>query len=748
MSESKMILRTLAALSLVALAACATGRQQPAAPSPAAATPAAAPPATPRSAEAQARAALTPPDAAVRAAANVTLEGTELGTMWTFENAPLDYWERTHGFRPTSEWLDRVRLSSVKIPGCSASFVSPDGLILTNHHCARACVAANSTPEMDYVEKGFYAKTREEEKLCPGSYADVLVGIEDVTARVRAAQTPGMTNAQIAQATQQAIEQIAAQCQQGAGNVCRVVSLFKGGQYQLYTYKRHAPVKLVMAVELQSGFFGGDWDNFVYPRYDLDFAFYRAYESDGVTPVRSTYYFPFDPTGPDDGETVFITGNPGSTARMITVAQLMYERSYRHPMFVTVFDASRRTIQDQLKTATGQDMIRLRERLFGVENTLKKYRGEVVGLMDSLLVATKVRWETEFREKARATAAAQPYLDVWDRLHELQLAKLQLDPVLNVSNAGWLGSPYLALPANILALHRYAALPEDQRPQQLRGGRLGQLQQSLTAPVTNEAAARAQLEAHFTLAAHWLPAGHPLLGMFTRAGETPAQSAQRLARESRILDPAFRQQLVQGGMAAVRASADPAVRLVLAFDSAAQAVAPRLQEVLAEESVQNQRLARALFAVYGNQLPPDATSTLRISDGVVRGYTYNGSLAPYRTVFHGMFARAAEFDNAEPFNLPPTFAARKSFIDMMTPVDFVSTADITGGNSGSPLIDRQARIVGLAFDGNMEQLPNEYVFRTETGGRTVAVHSAGILEALRNIYQAQALLDELLASRR
>jgi hypothetical protein len=737
----RVVLRSIMVLMLVALPACASAGGQRAAPQPASQE-LRATTATPDGA---ARAALTVPESAVRTAAGITLTGTELGTMWTFENAPLDYWQRTYGFGATQEWLDQVRLASVKIPGCSASFVSEDGLILTNHHCARGCIAANSTPEMDFVTRGFYAATRGEERICPNAYADVLTGIADVTAQVRSGETPGMTDAQIATATQAAIARITNECQQ-TGNVCRVVPLFRGGQYQLYTYRRHAPVKLVMAPELQAGFFGGDYDNFTYPRYALDFAFYRAYEADGITPVRSPHFFPFDATGPDDGELVFVTGNPGSTARLITVAQLMFERSYRHPMMVTVFQANRRMIQDQLRTATGQQMITLRERLFGVENSLKKYEGEVVGLMDSMLVARKVRWETEFRDRAGQMAEARQFLDVWDRLYDLQLRKIQLNPVLTVSNAGWMNSQYLTLPANILTLHRAAALPDEQRPMQLRGDRRDAYVEGLLAPVANQALALAALEAHFMLAAHWLPVGHPLHEVFHAQGAEPAQVAQRLARESRMLDVAFRRQLIDGGEAALLASTDPAVRLALMLDSTSRATAPVYQALLAEESVQSQRLARALFAVYGTQLPPDATSTLRISDGVVRGYPYNGTLAPPKTVFHGMYARAMEFNNVVPFDLPPAFAARKQFVDMLTPVNFVSTNDITGGNSGSPIIDRQARVVGLAFDGNVEQLPNEYVFRTETGGRTVAVHSAGILEALRNIYQAHALLAELMGA--
>jgi hypothetical protein len=736
MPDPKTAVRRLAALLVLSLAACSTATTQ--APS---ATPQAPPP---PAADAVAMAALTPPESAVRTAERVTLTGTELGTMWTFENPPLQYWQRTHGFSATQEWLDHVRQASVKIPGCSASFVSPDGLILTNHHCARSCIAANSTPEMDYVQRGFQAGSREEEKVCPNAYADVLTGIQDVTARVRAVSSSELTSAEAADATQREIEAITTECQVD-GRVCRVVPLFRGGQYQLYTYTRHMPVKLVMAPELQAGFFGGDYDNFVYPRYALDFAFYRAYQADGVTPVRSPYHFTFDPTGPDDGELVFVTGNPGSTARMITVAQLMYERSYRHPMVVTLLSAQRRMLQDQLRTATGQQMIALRERLFGVENTLKKYQGEVTGLTDSMLVARKLKWEAEFRQRAQAAADARDYLDVWDRLLQLQLRKLALDPVLAAANPGWLGSQYFTLVSNIAALHRFAGVPEEQRPAQLRGERRAAFEQSLLAPAAAEPA-RAALEAHFALALQWLPPGHELRTLFGGDAAGAARRTQEIAGTSRILDPAWRAELVRDE-AVLQTTQDPAVRLALALDSIYRATAPQMQALLAEESVQNQRLAQALFAVYGTALPPDATSTLRISDGIVQGYAYNGTIAPFRTVFHGMYARAAEFDNAVPFDLPPAFVKRQEHVNMTVPMDFVSTNDITGGNSGSPIIDREARIVGLAFDGNIEQLPNEYVFRTETGGRTVAVHAAGILEALRSIYRAEALLAELQRSR-
>ena len=741
MQDFRIRPRRLAVLAVAFLAACASAQPPQPGVTPAPQQPAA------RSADQLAVAALTPPEAAVRAAQSIALKGTELGTMWTFENAPLDYWQRTYDFRPTQQWLDHVRLASLRLPGCSASFVSANGLILTNHHCARGCVANNSTPEQDYVQTGFYAATRAEEKVCPNSYVDQLVSIQDVTDRVRAAQTAGMSNAEIAEATQAVTQAIAAECREQSGNQCQVVTLFKGGQYQLYTYKRYQPVKLVMAPELQSGFFGGDYDNFVYPRYALDFAFLRAYEADGTTPVSSENFFPFDPTGPDEGEAIFVTGNPGSTARLITVSQLMYERSYRHPMQLQVFLLQQNLIREMMKTATGQQAMQLREQLFGIENGRKKYEGEMAGLRDTLLVATKIKWEQEFKQRAQNTAAAQQYLDVWDRLYELQLRKIQLNPALNVANPSWMGGSYISVPGNILAFIRSADVPDAQRPPQFREANRANVERMLTGQPLDAARARALLEAHLTMAQAWLPPGHTLLATLLRPGETPAQAAQRLAAESKVTDPAVRQALLTGGIPALQASADPVVRLALTLDSSYRALQPQWQELLAEETVQNQRLARALFAVYGTQLPPDATFTLRISDGVPMGYAYNSTIAPFKSSFYGMFARSAEFDNVEPFDLPPRFMARKAHINMAAPMDFVSTNDITGGNSGSPIIDREARIIGLAFDGNVEQLPNEYVFRTETGGRTVAVHSGGILEALRAVYQAEALVNELTGGR-
>ena len=689
---------------------------------------------------------LAPPEAALRAARGVTLDGQELGTMWTFENPPLEQWRELYGFDATAEWLEHVRLSSVRYgQSCSASFVSPTGLVMTNHHCARDCVEAVSTETTDYVALGFRAGTREEERVCPELYLDQLVAIEDVTSRVLGAAPPGTPEDQVAQARGAVMEEIQQECATRTGNECQVVALFQGGQFQLYTYKRYQPVKLVFAPELQAGFFGGDPDNFTYPRYNLDVSFVRAYEADGTTPASTPHYFQWDSEGAEEEEVVFITGNPGSTSRLITLAQLMYERSYRHPFLIGLLEGQRDLLLSFAAMGPEQERA-VREDLFSIENQLKAYAGQLGGLRDTLLVATKIAWEEDFRRRAAQTPAAREYMDVWDELEGIQARKIETSPVLNVANSGLLGSPHLGYAAMLVGYLGALGTPEANDPQMQ--GQLNEMRQQLEQPSAfPPEQALVPLELQLSVAELWLAPDHPLRALLLQPGEDAEAAARRLARTSRVLDVAFRRELIAAGAASLATTTDPLVRAVVAMDSAYAATLPAWEALIEEETVQKGRLAQALFAVYGTDLPPDATFTLRISDGVVKRYPYNGTYAAAFTTFHGLYERARAFDGEMPWTLPSAFAEARERVDMTTPFNFVSTNDITGGNSGSPMIDREARVVGIAFDGNVEQLPNEFLFRT-VAGRTVAVHSAGILEALRNVYQAQALVEEILAGSR
>jgi len=386
----------------------------------------------------------------------------------------------------------------------------------------------------------------------------------------------------------------------------------------------------------------------------------------------------------------------------------------------------------------------VREQLFEIANSLKAYQGEYTGLQDSSLLGQKIRWERELRNRINANPALKAkYGDVWDQIAALQPRKIQVSTRLNLTNAEWLGAPQLASAYEIARYLQYRNTPDAQRPEDLRGENWQRLEQTVQNPeAPDPMIASALLTAQLQMIARWMPSTDPLRARFIHAGETPEQAATRLANSTHIMDAAFRQKLLNGSYTALQSSQDPAVQLALAMLNGRDQLQTQWDQLKATEAVQQARLAQAGFAAFGTNIPPDATFTLRISDGVVKGYPYNGTRAPAFTTFYGIFDRSSDFNNEMPFTLPAQYEANRAGINMATPLDFVTTNDITGGNSGSPIIDRDGRIVGLAFDGNIESLPNEFLYRNELA-RCVGVSSAGITEALRNIYHADALLREL-----
>jgi hypothetical protein len=691
--------------------------------------------------------ALEPSAASQRAAERAELTGMELGRMWTFQDPPRSWWESAYGFSPEDEWLEHVQRASVRYGEvCSASFVSPDGLVMTNHHCARGCIEELSTPDADYLEDGFLATTRAEELECPGLWVDQLRDVEDVTDRVVAAMAGLATDTARARARTEESERIEEACQEATGLTCQVVSLYHGGRFHLYQYRRFEPVKLVFAPEHQAASFGGDPDNFTYPRFALDVAFVRAYGPD-EQPLTGEPYFRWSGDGAAEGDAVFVVGSPGATSRLFTVSQLMYEKHRRHPYIVQYLE----DVVDLYRwiAGFGPDAERaVREDLANMENSLKAYTGQLGGLQDTLLVGRKIRWESDLRAAVAADpAAAASFGDVWDGIAELQAEKLPVAERLSINNVGFIGDPHLALAGDLVRLVRESRLPAEERTDGLDDEELAEMEAQLLepTPVNVEIAARL-LAIRLGLARTFLSDDDPFIQAAFRPGETPGQAAERIVRSSRILDPEFRRRLIQGGPAAVEREDDVAIRVARVMEDTRARLAPRLEEIEAAEAVQEERLANALFAVLGTDIPPDATFTLRITDGVMLRYPYNGTLAPARTSFYGIFDRANNFENEMPFRLPPSYVAARDRIDMSAPLNFVTTNDITGGNSGSPMLNRDAEIVGVAFDGNIESLPNEWLFSEETG-RAVGVHSAGILEALRSIYRAEPLIRELMGER-
>lgn len=661
----------------------------------------------------------------------------EFGTMWTFDAPPLDYWEQTYDFRPTADWLEHVRLASVRLPGCSSSFVSKDGLVMTNHHCARGCITAVSPPDTSYQETGFVAQSMEDEKRCPGVWVDQLKSIEDVTGRVRSAVTATDAVGQVEQRGS-VIQEITDECQEATGLNCQVVTLYQGGMYSLYLYERFDDVRLVMAPEGQAAFFGGDPDNFTYPRYDLDLTLLRVYV-DGE-PRETDHFLRWSAAGASEDELVFITGNPGSTGRLLTLAQMEYLRDVQYPAQLAGYQRQLAALR-KIAARSEEDRRGNENRIFGLENSHKAVSGYLSGLLNEDRMARKEAFEEDFRRRIDADPELRAkYGGAWDAITDAQGEVGSFAAQSRYYGFG--GSQLLGVAGNLVRLGEQTALPDSLRLPAFRADRLQRLQDQLTADMSIDfELEEMNLVAQLQAARAELPAGDPFLRALL--GErSPEAAAQALIAGTRLTDAQLRRSLMEGGAAAIAASDDPMIVAARAINPLAAEVADRAAPLNADISANAELVGQAIFAAYGHALPPDATFTLRITDGVVKRYPMNGTYAPYKTTLFGLYARAAEFDNESPWHLAPRWQERRDMLDLSTPINFVSTNDIIGGNSGSPVINKDAEVVGLVFDGNIQFLPNRFIFNSAVA-RTVSVHSAGIIEALRKVYDASWIANEL-----
>ena len=664
----------------------------------------------------------------------------EFGTMWTFDAPPLAYWKGRYGFEPTKEWLDHVQLSSVRIPGCSASFVSDNGLVMTNHHCARSCITAVSPKDTSYQEAGFVSAKLEDEKKCPNMYADQLISTEDVTGKVRAAVTSKKTAEQVEQ-RDKAINDLQAACSTG-GLRCEVVTFYQGGKYSLYRYKRYGDVRLVMAPEERTSFFGGDPDNFTYPRFDLDLTLLRVYENN--QPFNAPHYLKWNAKGAADGELTFVVGNPGSTGRLLTMAQMEYLRDYQYPAQLAAYKAQIALYKELV--AQSEANKRLYENtVFGLENSQKAVTGYNAGLIDKSIMAKKAAFEKDFRARIMAKAdLAAKYGKSWENIATAQKELGSFFAAATFQGFGG-GSNLMNLAAGLVRIPEQEKLADSLRLPQYRGASMARMkgQQSMNFPI-DLAMEKKLLTLQFTRAQAALPANDPFLKLALN-GKTPEAAAAALIDHTTLASADARKALLEGGAAAVAASTDPLIVFARAVNPMATKHAMRAAKLNTTISANVELVGQAIYAAYGESLPPDATFTLRISDGVVAGFPYNGTIAPYKTSIYGLYARSAEFDNKPPFKLAPRWEAARSAVDMTTPLNFTLTADIIGGNSGSPVINAKAEVVGLIFDGNIESLPNRFIFTDEVA-RSVAVHTAGITEALKKVYGASRLANELQAA--
>ncbi|HET9425036.1 MAG TPA: S46 family peptidase [Gemmatimonadaceae bacterium] len=663
----------------------------------------------------------------------------EFGTMWTFDAPPLAYWKARYDFAPDKAWLDHVRNASVRIPGCSASFVSANGLVMTNHHCARECTASSSTPDSNYIQTGFAAASLTDEKRCAGMWADQLQSIEDVSARVRGAMTARTASQQVLQRAAE-IDRIQKGCATDAATVCEVVTFYQGGMYSLYKYRRWTDVRLVMAPEGDIAFYGGDPDNFTYPRYDLDVTLIRVYENG--QPLRPRDYLKWSASGAAEGELVFVTGNPGSTGRLLTLSQMEYLRDVDYPARLAGYERML-GIYHPLAAASPEGARAYQNLIFSYENSKKAVTGYRSGLLDSAIMAQKRAFERDFRRRIDADEVLRAkYGGTWSAIAEAIREQKTIAPQLQWPSFGG-GSNLLNWAGAIVRLPSQSGLPDSMRLAAYRGEAPQRLRQTIGAATVDTTFERLALAA--TLAA-WkkaLPASHPILRAALAYGKgNPDSAAAAIVAQTSLVNADARRGLLNASAASLAVSRDPLIRLARMIEPANRRLMERNVKLDATISANAALIGQAIFAAYGTALPPDATFTLRISDGVVAGFPYNGTIAPYKTTFYGMYDRWASFDDKPPFKLPKRWAEGRDKLDLSTPLNFVSTNDIIGGNSGSPVINRYGEVVGLIFDGNIESLPNRFIF-TDTVARSVSVHSRGIIEALRKLYNGDRIANEL-----
>jgi hypothetical protein len=666
------------------------------------------------------------------------------GKMWTFEYAPADYFSETYGFDANEAWFERARMAAVRIPGCSASFVSPNGLLATNHHCVRGRVSQVSRPGEGLLDNGFYASSMEEERPIPGYYVDQLLAVEDVTDEVYGAIEGAESPSQRDAARREVFREIQTRLSRrhaSAGQNIRVqmVALYNGGRYSAYVFRRFTDVRLVFAVELEMGFFGGDPDNFTYPRYALDFAFLRVYE-DGE-PYETDHYFEWGVGGVETGDVVFVIGNPGPTTRLTTMAQLEYLRDVQVPA-QRAWLASRHGALGEFREAYPElvEELNIRNRMFSLSNSWKAGNGRFEALYTEEVIAKRHDAEQNLRRAiANRPQLSGEYGTLFSNMADVQRGKNR-----------W-GDAYAAfyrladrtngsrLLARMIQAYAFGQARAGGAPQDT----LDRMRASLLAIEDHPASLeRAFLTARLADFQRYLGPDHPVTLAALVDGSPEASAAALLAHSALATAEKTRQQMDAGEPA----PGDPALPLTAALVPALIEFQSAYAPLQAEERELASQLGRVKFAVYGQDLAPDATSSPRITDGVVSGFEYNGTLAPPYTTFFGIYDRHHANPGNVEWALPARWRTPPPGLDLSTPLNFVSTADTYGGNSGSPAVTKELALVGLNFDRNVQGLSRDYIYLPERG-RNIMADARAVHAALDHAYDADRIVQELLTGR-
>ncbi len=663
--------------------------------------------------------------------------------MWLFNAPPRALLKERYNFDVTDAWLEHVQKASVRFnSGGSGEVVSEDGLIMSNHHVGADALQKISTKENDYLKTGFHARTLAEEKPARDLELNVLMSIEDVTARVNAAVKPGMSDEESFQARRAVMAAIETESKDKTGLRSDVVTLYQGGQYHLYRFKRYTDVRLVFAPEQQIAFFGGDPDNFEYPRYCLDVCFFRAYENG--KPARFDHFLKWSANGTTDGELIFVSGHPGRTSRSLTMDELAYVRDMRLPKTLArLFRLE--VLLSAYSDRNQENARRAKDELFGVQNSRKANKGRLQGLLDPELMARKAAVEKKLRDAVRASDEFRDVRDAWDRIAASQKVIAQHATRYNLLEGGAaFNSELFGIARTLLRAVDERGKPNGERLREFTDAGKESLELALFSdkPIYEDLE-ELQLGDALTYLAEELGATNGLVQKIL-AGKSPAERATELIQGTKVKDVSVRRQLYEGG---ARTSTDPMIELARLVDTEARELR-RILDTQGEVKQQaHAKIALARFAIEGTNTYPDATFTLRLAYGTVKGYEEGGKRIPPHTTIAGLYERAAQQEQRPPFDLPKRWQDRKRRLDLRIPFNFVSTADIIGGNSGSPVINRQGEVVGIIFDGNNQSLVLDFAY-TDEQARAVSVDSRGIMEALRKVYDAKNVVNELTSGRR
>ncbi|MBN2571801.1 MAG: S46 family peptidase [Ignavibacteriales bacterium] len=671
----------------------------------------------------------------------VTAKKFDTGKMWTFDFPPTDYFESTYNFKPSDEWYEQVRLSALRIPGCTASFISADGLIMTNHHCADGLRQSIQKEGEDLDQTYFYAKTLEEERPIPNYFADQLVLIEDVTDVVWEAYEQGTTDEEKTKNVESKIEELQNQYSEETGLVCQVVTFYNGGKYSLYGYKRYTDVRMVFIPEFEIGSYGGDPDNFTYPRYDLDFTFMRIYDENGQ-PVKPQYYFKWGMQDPSKDDVLFTIGNPGSTNRLKTVSQLEYQRDYFYKIIAYLLDGQF-TGYEKLKSIYPERTEEFEAARRRIGNGWKSLTNTYKSLNDEYLFARKKAFEKMILQKINSDSELkEKYGHVWSSIEQVNNEKRTISPeFFTLSTFGRFESQYFTIANSIIDLALQLQKPEEERDPAYKSTEIGTTIENIFPTQFDKPVQDMKLKIRLDIIQMNLGDNHELVQKMFK-GNKGNDALQYVLENSIVVDKEKILKLKDMSGDDILELDDPLLHFVKYSNDKLEEMGATLEELNNTEAAFENLLGQVQYKIFGTSIPPDATFTLRIGDGVMQQYEYNGTTAPLKTTFYGMYDRYYGFDKEYPWDLPELWKVPNPELDLSTTFNYITTNDLVGGSSGSAVINRNREVMGVAFDGNIESLSGDFIYMTNTN-RAVIVSSVGIVKALEYVYKADRIVEEL-----